>query len=236
MTEHTNSIQLDLKAPGFGNVPVPFVGHGTDDAVFSKIALPLDHGISVGILLSHETSHFDATSVAAPSQGIRYSTAWRPSGGLGVAWQPSKTLLFGIRALLNNDQETRTDPAGTSEGLARSYEFRLGGSLVPWEGGLIDLGGTRLEKRNSIAGTHTITYEPNVGFEQAFARRHLTLRVGVDETSPTAGATIRVPPLNVDIAYVRNMARARVGELFDDQSNSVLVTFTVDYEALWKGR
>ncbi|HEV3191339.1 MAG TPA: hypothetical protein VGY54_12610, partial [Polyangiaceae bacterium] len=236
MTEHTNNIQLSLKAFGFGNAPVPMVGNGTDDAVFAKIAMPLGHGISAGILLSHETSHFDATSVAAPPQGVQYSTAWRPSGGLGVSWQPSKTVLFGFRVLLNNDRETRADPAGTSEGLARSYEFRLGGSLIPWEGALIDLGGTRLEKRNTIAGTHTITYEPNVGFEQAFAQRHLTLRVGVDETSPTAGATIRFAPLNVDIAYVRNMARARVGELFGDQSNSVLVTVTVDYEALWKGR
>lgn len=236
MTEHTNNVLLNLKAPGFGAAPVPMIGHGTDDAVFSKIAMPLGHGISAGILLSYETSHFDATSVAAPSQAVRYSTVWRPSGGFGIAWQPSKPLLFGIRVLLNNDLEIRTDPVGTSEGLARSSELRLGGSLAPWEGALIDLGGTRLEKLNAIAGTHTITYEPNVGFEQAFAGRHLTLRVGVDETSPTAGATLRFLPLNLDIAYVRNMARARVGELFGDRSNSVLVTFTVDYEALRNGR
>jgi hypothetical protein len=70
MREQTNNIQLNLKSPGFGDAPVPMVGHGTDDAVFSKIAMPLGHGISAGILLSHETSHFDARSIAAPSQEV----------------------------------------------------------------------------------------------------------------------------------------------------------------------
>ena len=235
MTETTNDVQFKLKSPGLGPGATPVVGHGTDDALFSKIALPLAHGVSAGILLSYETSHFDASSVAAPDNRVRYETLWRPSGGFGIAWQPSQRLLFGFRALLNNDLERRTDSLGTTEGLARSAELRLGGSVSPWEGALIDVGGTRLEKRNAIAGTHTVIYEPNVGFEQALFTRHLTLRFGVDETSPTAGLSLKIPPFNLDVAYVRNMARSRVDELFGTESNSILATFTVDYGAIYRG-
>jgi hypothetical protein len=235
MTETTNDVQFKLKSPGLGPGATPVVGHGTDDALFSKIALPLGHGVSAGILLSYETSHFDASSVAVPDNRVRYETFWRPSGGFGIAWQPSKRLLFGFRALLNNDLERRTDSLGTTEGLARSAELRLGGSISPWEGALIDVGGTRLEKRNAIAGTHTVIYEPNVGFEQALFTRRLTLRFGVDETSPTAGLSLKVPPFNLDVAYVHNMARSRVDELFGTESNSILATFTVDYGAINRG-
>jgi hypothetical protein len=235
MTETTNDVRFKLKSPGLAPGPTPVVGHGTDDALFSKIALTLGHGVSAGILISQETSHFDASAVAAPDNTVRYETFWRPSGGFGIAWQPAKRLLFGFRALLNNDLERRVDSAGTSEGLARSVELRLGGSVSPWEGALIDVGGTRLEKRNSIAGTHTITYEPNVGFEQALFTRHLTLRFGVDETSPTAGLSVRFAPFNLDVAYVRNMARSRVDELFGTESNSILATLTVDYDAIRRG-
>ncbi len=235
MTEDTNEVHLKLNSPGLGPDATPVAGNGADQALFSKIALPLGSGVSVGILLSYETSHFDARSIAAPENSIRYQTYWRPSGGFGVAWQPSQRLLFGFRALLNNDEERRTDSAGTTEGLARSAEYRLGASVSPWEGALLDVGGTRLEKRNAIAGTHTVTYEPNVGFEQAFLARRLTLRFGVDETSPTAGLSVKLPPFNLDIAYVRNMARSRVDELFGTESNSILATFTLDYGAIHRG-
>ena len=232
MTQTTNKVHFNLKSPGLGPAATPVSGSGSDGALFSKIALPLGHGVSAGILLSYETAHFDASSVTQPAQRIRYDTRWRPSGGLGIAWQPTKRLLFGFRALLNNDLERRIDPVVTSEGLARSVELRVGGSISPWEGALIDVGGTRLEKRNAIAGTHSITHEPNVGFEQALLDRRLTLRLGVDETSPTAGFSVRLPPVNLDVAYVRNMARKRMDELFGTRSNSILATFTVDYEAL----
>lgn len=235
MTETTNEVHFSLKSPGLGPGVTPVFGHGTDDALFSKIALPVGHGVSAGILLSYETSHFDASSVATPQEEVRYETRWRPSGGFGIAWQPSKRLLFGFRALLNNDLERRIDPLGTSEELARSAELRLGGSVSPWDGALIDVGGTRLEKRNAIVRTHTTTHEPNVGFEQALLARRLTLRFGVDETSPTAGLSVRLRPCNLDVAYVRNMARRRVGELFGTRSNSILATFTVDYDAIRRG-
>ena len=236
MTETTNELDLRLKSPGLGPAPAPVSGHGRDNALFSKIALPLSHGVSAGVLLSYETSHFDAASVSTPDNTVRYETSWRPSGGLGIAWQLNKRLLFGFRALLNNDLERRTDFAGTREGIARSAELRLGGSISPWDGALIDVGGTRLEKKNAIAGTRSTTHEPNLGFEQALLSRHLTLRLGVDETSPTAGVSVKMAPFNLDVAYVRNMARSRVGELFGTRSNSILATFTLDYEAIRRTR
>ena len=141
MKEGTNTVHFGLRSPGLGSGPTPVTGHGSDDALFSKIAMPLGHGISAGVLLAHETSHFDAQSTATPAAAVRYDTRWRPSGGFGLAWQPEKRWLFGFRALLNNDLEQRVDPAAATEGLARSAEYRLGGSFSPWEGALLDVGG-----------------------------------------------------------------------------------------------
>jgi hypothetical protein len=232
MREDTNEVHFNLKSPGLGSGAAPVAGNGSDTALFSKIAMPLGYGISAGVLLSYETSHFFAHSISAPQNTVRYETSWRPSGGFGVAWQPNSRLLFGTRVLLNNDEEQRTDPRGVSQGLARSAEVRLGGSVAPWTGALIDIGGTRLEKKNSIADSHTVTYEPNIGFEQALFTRRLTLRFGLDETSPTAGLSVKWAPFNLDLAYVRNMARSRVGDLFGGRSDSVVATFTLDYNAL----
>jgi hypothetical protein len=227
MLQNTNDVRFNARSPGLGAVPVALTGKGSDEAVFIKLAMPLGKGFSVGGLLSHETSQFDAATTA--SQSVHYETKWRPSGGFGVSWQPDKRMLFGFRGLLNNDLERRTDPAGTSEGMARSAEFRLGGAFLPWQGAQVDVGGTRLERRNSLAGTHTLVYHPNLGFEQALLKSRLTLRAGLDETSPTAGLSLKVTRFKLDTAYVENMGRSRVGNLFGTHSNSVLFTFTVDY-------
>ncbi|MBS0374332.1 MAG: hypothetical protein JSR73_07100 [Proteobacteria bacterium] len=232
LSERSDEVRFNLRSPGLGQGPVAVRGSGVDNALFSKIALPLGHGVSAGILLAYERSHFDAASLATPAIVVRYETDWRPSGGFGLAWQPAEQFMLGARLLLNNDLERRIDATGTSEGLARSTELRLGGSYAPWPGALIDVGGTRLEKRNSIAGGHTTSREPNIGFEQALLNRRYVVRFGVDETSPTAGVSFKWSPINVDVAYVRNMARARVGTIFGDRSNSLVATVTLDYRAL----
>ena len=46
---------------------------------------------------------------------------------------------------------------------------------------------------------------------------------------------MKIPPFNLDVAYVRNIARSRVDELFGTESNSILVTLTLDYGALQRG-
>ena len=231
MNQDTNDVHFNAKSPGLGPTPVAVQGHGTDHAAFSKIALPLGGGVSAGVLLSYETSFFDTASVANPTQKVHWETDWRPSGGFGVAWQPDPIALLGFRALLNNDHERRTDSAGLSEGNAHTMELRLGGSISPWTGALVDVGGTRLEKRNSLAGSHTVALHPNLGFEQAFSERRFVLRAGLDETSPTFGFSAKIAPFNLDAAYVRNLAHARVGDLFGPTSNSVLLTLTLDYHS-----
>jgi hypothetical protein len=232
MSQGTNDVHFNAKSPGLGAGRVPVAGEGSDHAIFMKVAMPLGQGFSAGVLLAHETSRFDATAIADSGASVHYATEWRPSAGFGVAWQPSKTVLVGFRALWNNDLERHSDSDGVSEGLARSAEYRLGASYSPWDAALVDIGGTRLEKHNDLAGTHTIAYHPNVGFEQAFWSRHLTVRFGLDETSPTAGLSFKYAPLKFDLAYVDNMARSRVGNLFGTNSRSILMTFTLDYPAL----
>jgi hypothetical protein len=83
----------------------------------------------------------------------------------------------------------------------------------------------------TIVATHTLVYHPNLGFEQALLDTHLALRFGLDETSPTAGLSLKFARYKLDAAYVDNMARSRVGNLFGDNSRSFLLTFTFDYGA-----
>jgi hypothetical protein len=229
MFQGTNDVHLNVKSPGLGPTAVPIVGNGSDHALFVKIAMPVAKGISAGVLLSRETSHFDAAAAANPAQTVHYDTEWRPSGGFGVAWQPNKRLLFGFRGLFNNDLERRTDPAGLTQGMAHTIEFRLGGSVSPWKDGLVDVGGTRVERRNALAGTDRLVYHPNLGYEQSLLNKRLALRSGLDETSPTFGGSLKFGRFKLDAAYVDNMARSRVSNLFGTHSDSFLVTFTFDY-------
>ena len=229
MTQRGNGIRLSVQSPGLGAGTVPITGNGSDLGLFGKIAMPLGRGVSVGVLLSRETSQFDGAADAAPGSAIHYASAWRPSGGLGLAWQPNKRLLFGSREMVNNDMEYRTDPAGTTHGEIRSSEFRLGASLSPWKGAWLDMGGTSLIRSNAQAATQSHTYHPNLGVEQNLPDKHITLRCGVDETSPTAGLSLKYKRVKLDTAYVNNIARARTGNLFGTHANSILLTLTFNY-------
>jgi len=229
LDESTNEVHFRTKSPGLGPGAVPLTGTGADHALFSKIALPLGQGFSAGVLLSYETSQFDAAADTNASNTIHYETQWRPSGGFGVTWQPNPRVLIGARALLNSDEERRTGSAGTPEGIAHSREYRLGASVAPWAGALIDVGTTRLEKWNALSATHSIDWEPNLGFEQWFIDRRLALRFGKDEASLTAGLSWKLAPFDVGLAYVNNMAHNRVGNLFGTNSNSLFATVTLDY-------
>ncbi len=230
LSQHAEDIHLSLSSPGLGPTPRPMIGSGADQAVFAKIAAPLGDGFSAGVLLSYELSQFDAlTPPGDPAPGaIHYATQWRPSGGLGVVWQPGRRVLLGTRIILNHDHEIRTDALGTTEGLTRSYEFRLGASIVPWTGGILDAGATELYKRNGLTGATTSSLHPNLGIEQAVIPNALFLRAGIDETSYGGGVTLRRRPIQLDLAYVYDLGRARVGTLFGTTSDSVLVTLTFD--------
>ena len=70
---------------------------------------------------------------------------------------------------------------------------------------------------------------PNVGIEQAVIVNALFIRAGIDETSYGAGLfTVRRRPLQLDVAYVYDLGRARVGTLFGSTRNSILATLTFD--------
>jgi hypothetical protein len=230
LSQHAEDVRLSLSSPGLGPGPRAVIGSGADEAVFAKIAAPLGRGFSAGVLLSYELSQFNAaTPVGDPAPGaVHYATQWRPSGGFGVAWQPVPRVLVGTRVILNHDEEVRTDALGVTAGLARSYEFRLGASAMPWPGGIVDVGGTELYRRNGLTGATTTTLHPNLGIEQTIPGNAVTVRAGIDETSYGGGLTLRRRPLQMDIAYVYDLGRARVGNLFGTTSNSVLATLTFD--------
>ncbi len=227
--EQTNQVGLSVKSPGLGSGSVKVTGTGSDIGAFTKFALVLPKGFAVGGLVARETSSFNVASDADPGQTVSYQTHWRPTGGIGLTWQPSKRFLFGSRYVFNNDHEERTDSLGTEYGMVRSRELRWGGSAALWKGALVDGAATRLFKSNALAGTRSTQTHPNLGFEQAFANGRFALRFGRDETSPTAGATYRYRRLKIDGAYVNNMGQSRVGTLFGTHSNSGVVTVTVDF-------
>jgi hypothetical protein len=230
MSQETNNVKFNASAPGLGS-GVPMTGKGVDEGFFTKIAMPLGNGFSAGIMLAHEVSRFDATSVAG--QLTRWETEWRPSGGFGVTWQSDdKKWLLGFRVILDNDLERRIAPGGVAEGLASSQEYRVGASYAVWQGGLLDIGTTHLEKRDEITGTSFARTFPNLGFEQTLLDSALTFRFGLDETSPTAGITLKYAPWRLDIAYVHDMALGRVGDVFGTTSDSVFLSLTWDYSGL----
>ncbi len=74
MSQGTNDVKFDAKAPGLGPGSVTLVGDGSDQAFFTKIAVPLGQGFSVGVLLAYETSQFDAGSAGSPQQSESSST------------------------------------------------------------------------------------------------------------------------------------------------------------------
>jgi hypothetical protein len=236
LQQSTNTIDYQAKSPGLGPTPQPVSGQGENHAEFVKIAMPLGGGVSAGLLLSHELSDFHASSLANPGNTVSYQTQWRPSGGFGVAWQPSPKVLVGFRALLNRDTEHRNDATGDAVGTASSQEFRLGGSYAPWSGALIDTGFTHLRRKNTLSGTDSAYYAPNLGFEQSFPSHGLTARFGLDESSPGVGLTAKFGDFKLDAAFVHDLGRKRVGDLFGHRSDSLIMTLNWDYLSAFRGK
>ena len=98
-----------------------------------------------------------------------------------------------------------------------------------WQGALADIGGNIRHKSNQIYNVENTTTQPNIGFEQNLWRRHFAFRFGVDETSGTGGISLRFSPIVIDLAYVHDLAKERVGTIFGANSNSVLSTLLFDF-------
>lgn len=228
MSQHADDVHAWSLTPPSASQP-PSTGDGSNQAVFVKFAKPITDMISAGILLSYELSQMTLLPDAG-GPAIMYRTAWRPSGGLGVSWQPSSHVLFGARALLSNDWETRIDGAGERSGFARSYEYRLGGAFMPWDGTVLDLGAAALDRSNALDATRTFKVAPTVGAEQAIVKKRLWVRAGLDETTWTAGISGAVAPFKLDVALLRDLAAERTGDVFGKSNLGGFATLTVEYE------
>lgn len=230
MSQHATNIHVWSLTAASTSKPSS-TGDGSNQAIFVKFAKPITDTLSAGFLLSYELSQM----TLLPDGGgaaITYRTAWRPSGGLGVTWQPSKMFLFGARALLSNDEETRIDATTTRSGWARSYEYRLGGAFMPWEGTVVDVGAAALDRSNALDGTRTFKVAPTVGAEQAIIAKRLWARAGLDETTWTAGVSGALSVFKLDVAVLRNLAEERTGGVFGANNVGGFATLTVDYERL----
>jgi len=233
-SQYAGNISTSLSSPGLGSGSVPVHGDGSDQGIYLKAAMPIGKGFSVGVLVSYERSQFNGLSDINPSDYIRYHTDWRPSVGGGITWQPNKKILIGFRGKYDTDWEVRTDKTGTASGLNSSGEYRLGIAMVVWEGAIIDIGGTAVTRNNQIYNSNTSDVRPNLGFEQHLWKRHLALRAGFDESSPTCGFSARYGSMHLDMAYIRDLGMARVGNLYGTNSNSFIATFTLNFAAIKK--
>lgn len=228
MSQHADNIETWSLTPPSASKP-PSKGDASSQGVFAKFAKPLSSTVSLGFLFSYELSQMTLLPDAGgPAQ--TYHTAWRPSGGAGLTWQPTKFLLFGARALLTNDWETRDDSTGSHSGLARSYEYRLGGALLLSEGTILDLGAAGLNRSNQLDGTSSFKVGPAVGAEQALVKKHLWIRAGLDETTWTCGASGALSIFKLDLALLRNLAAERTGDVFGESNIGAFATLNVEYE------
>ena len=230
LSQHATDLRVWSETPPSASKP-PSSGDGSNQAVFLKFAKPVTRTLSVGILLSYELSQMTLLpdGGAAP---IRYETSWRPSGGAGLTWKPTRWLLVGTRVILGHDEETRTQGNTSKSGFLRSYEYRLGASLMLWPGGVLDGGAVVLERNNGLEGTETVTPGPTVGIEQALAPKKVWIRAGLDETTWGGGMSAKLGPFKLDLAYLHNMAAARTGDVFGKKNVAFFGTLNYDYEGL----
>src|SRR5262249_54350740 len=134
--------------------------------------------------------------------------------------------------ILGHDEETRTQGNTSKSGFLRSYEYRLGASLMLWPGGVLDGGAVVLERNNGLEGTETVTPGPTVGIEQALAPKKVWIRAGLDETTWGGGMSVKLGPFKLDLAYLHNMAAARTSDVFGKKNVAFFGTLNYDYESL----
>jgi hypothetical protein len=216
-------------APAIGQPPSR--GNLSDTSVFIKFAKPLSKTWSIGFLGSYELSQ----AFLIPNDGsppIQFVTSYLPSGGIGLHWHPDEQWQFGVRIILNNDEETRTQAGLSKSGLLQSYEYRLGGAFSPWTGTLLDVGGEALYRASAVSDTSSFNVYPTVGAEQAIVPKTFWLRAGLDETTWTTGASVAFPPFKIDLACLFNLAVARTNGIFGYKNVSLIATLNFNYEVL----
>jgi hypothetical protein len=213
----------------------PSTGNLSDTSVFVKFAKPITGTLSIGLMGAFELSQ--ATLVPdAGGPTIRFTTSYLPSGGLGLHWHPDDHWQLGVRAILNHDDETRTQGGSVRSGLLRSYEYRVGAAYSPWKGTLFDAGAVALDRSNGVEHTTTFAVSPTVGVEQMLVRRRVWARAGLDETTWTTGMSVACGPFKIDLAYLYNLAAARTADVFGKRNTSLIATIGFDYARLLGGK
>ena len=214
----------------------PSVGDVSDTSVFVKFAKPLSKAWSIGFMGAFELSQ----ATLLPNSGalpIRFHTSYLPSGGAGLHFHPDAHWTAGVRVIMNHDDETRTQGASVKSGLLRSYEYRAGIGYSPWRGTLFDVGAAALDRSNGLEGTSTFDVRPTIGAEQALVPKRVWVRGGLDETTWTAGFSLGIRPVKIDVAYLYNLAAARTQDVFGKRNTSVIATIGLQYDALFtKGK
>jgi hypothetical protein len=229
LSQYTADASASVRSAGLGSGSVPVHGNGTNQGIFFKAGMPLGKGFSAGVLLSYERSQFSAVSDGSPGNYVWYRTNWLPSGGVGIAWQPNEHILAGVRALFNHDWEIRKDNLGSRSGVNLAYEYRAGVLVALWKGAYIDAGGNFRYRHNQISNRTTTNTAPNLGFEQNLWKKHFAIRGGLDETSPAFGLSARFAPIIMDVAYINDLGKDRIGSIFGSSSNSIIATVIYNY-------
>lgn len=230
VSQRADGVTVWSKTPASSLKP-PSLGNGSNQALFFKFAKPITPAVSVGLLGSYELSEMTLLPFNG-SPPIRFNTQWRPSGGAGVTWTPDPSVLMGLRVILNDDIETRASGGTSVSGRARSEEYRAGVSYLPWKGGLLDLGIVGIQRRNSVDGTSSFRGQPTIGVEQVVFPKRFWIRAGRDETTWTAGLSYQASFIKLDVAYLRNIASFRIGDLFGSDSDSIISTLTLYFDQI----
>ncbi|HEY1691310.1 MAG TPA: hypothetical protein VGG39_04070 [Polyangiaceae bacterium] len=211
----------------------PSLADGSNQEAFAVLAKPLSSTVSLGLMLSYAQSQMTLLPLSG-TPPIRYETSWLPSGGAGLLWRPSWRWELGARVTLLDDQETRDDSSGLRTGLLREYDARLGGGWSPWRGTRIDAGfvartqGSAVDDSLRLPSTSFKVF-PTVGVEQALVRSRVWARAGLDERSATTGLSFHARPIVVDVAYVYDLALARIDDVFGRRDASLLASIRFDY-------
>jgi hypothetical protein len=137
-------------------------------------------------------------------------------------------LLLGVRVLLNNDWETRTDARSQASGWYHSWEWRTGVAVRTWPGALFDVGYVGLWRGSAVDGTSRVEHGLLAGYEQELWRSHLWFRGGWNETSPTVGLSLRAWRLRLDLAYAYKLGVQRTAGIFGEVGHSVLANLILD--------
>lgn len=209
----------------------PSRGNLADTSIFVKFAKPITSTLSLGLMGAFELSQ----AALIPDNGappIQFNTSYLPSGGLGVHWHPDDRWQFGVRLILNHDNETRRQGSASTTGFLRSYEYRLGGAYSPWKGGLVDVGAVALDRSNTLEHTTTFALNPTLGIEQALVPKRVWARGGLDETTWTTGMSVAAGPFKIDLAYLYNLAAERTADVFGKRNTSLIGTLGFDYMKL----